>query len=62
MPAKFDLVFVLTQENAFSQRLDLKPKERVYVRVNVTRNIQNSPTFQRSARSYMKINGNFERF
>ena len=57
------LVFVLTQENALSQRLHLKPTERAKVSLqNGARDVQNSPPFARWACFYATITGNFERF
>ena len=61
--AKFELVFVLTQENAFLRGFILKPKERVYFLLkNGTRHFQNSPPFEISTFFYMTTTRNFEYF
>ena len=48
------LGFVLTVENAFSQRFLFKDNRKY------TRDFQNSPPFERSACFYVRISGNFE--
>ena len=61
--AKFGLVFVLTLENAFSQRFHFKTnRKRIDFSKNGTRDFQNSPPFEKSACFYVTIGGNFERF
>ena len=57
---KFEIVFVLTQENAFSI---LKPTETAYVFLKSgSRDFQNNPPFERWSCFYVKITENFERF
>ena len=61
--AKYGLVFILTLENAFSQRFHFQATERAQVILkNGTRNFQNSPSFERSACFYVTISENFEHF
>ena len=61
--AKFELVFVLTQENAFLRDFILKPTERAQVLLkNGTRDFLNSPPFERLACFYVPMTGNFECF
>ena len=49
-PLKFELVFVLTFENAFFRVFILKPTERAQILLQGdTRDFQNSPPFGRSA-------------
>ena len=57
---KFEIVFVLTQENAFSI---LKPTEtaQVFLKSGST-DFQNNPPFERWSCFYVKITENFERF
>ena len=61
---KFVLVFVLTLENAFSQRFYCKAnRDRAQVLLkNSTRDFQNSSPFKRSACFYVTISGNCKRF
>ena len=60
---KFELVFVLTLENAFSQRLHFKANRKSIGSLkSVTRDFLNSPPFERSACFYVTISGNFEIF
>ena len=60
---KFELVFVLTLENAFFRGFILRLTERAYVFLRKgTRHLQNSPPFERSTCFCMTISGNFERF
>ena len=61
--AKFELVFVLTLENAFSQRIHFEAnrKSTGFLR-NGTRNFLNSPPFERSACFSATICENLERF
>ena len=61
--AKFDLVFVLTQENTFSWRFDFKSNEGASVHLQCgTWDFQNSSPFERSACFYVTITANFEHF
>ena len=61
--AKFGLAFVLTLENAFSQRFYFQAnRKRIGSSKNGTRDFQNSPPFDRSACIYVTISENFERF
>ena len=59
--AKLELVSVLTQENALSLALKLTEGAQVLLE-NANTHFQNRPPFERSACSYVTINGNFERF
>ena len=59
--AKFGLVFVLTLENAFSQRFHFKANRKSISSFG-TRDFQNSPPFERSAYFYVTTSGNFKRF
>ena len=57
---KFEIVFVLTQESAFSI---LKPTETAQVFLKSgSRDFQNNPPFERWSCFYVKITENFERF
>ena len=58
---KYELVFVLTQENAFSYRFLFKVNRKKVFLKNLPRDFQNSPPFQRAACSFVAIIGNFER-
>ena len=63
--AKFELVYVLTQENAFSWRFLFKANRKSIGTVllqNGTRNFQNRSPFERSACFYGTIIRNFDRF
>ena len=61
--AKFELVFVLTLENAFSQTFHFKANKKSTILLeNDTRDIQSSPPFKRSACFYETTSENFERF
>ena len=61
--AKFGLAFVLTLENALSQRFHFKAnKNKTASSKNGTRDSLNSPPFERSACFYVTISENFERF
>ena len=61
--AKFELVFVLTLENPFSERFQFRAnRKRMDSLKNGTRNFQNSPQFERSACFYVTISKHFERF
>ena len=58
--AKYQLVYVLTQEKTFYIGLILKPTEKVWVLLKSgTREFQNSPLFERVACFYVTISGNF---
>ena len=60
--AKFELVFVLTLENASFWRFIIKPTKRAWVLLkNGTTDFQISPPFERLACFYVTISGNFER-
>ena len=60
--AKFKLLFVLTLENAFSQRFYFKANKTAQVLLkNGTGDFQNSPPFARLACFYVTISGNFKR-
>ena len=61
--AKFVLVFVLTLENALSERNHFKAnrKNRFFYKIG-SRNFQNSPSFERSACFYVTMSGNSEHF
>ena len=59
--AKYELVFVLTQENTFSYRFLFKVNRKKVFLKNLPRDFQNSPPFQRAACSFVAIIGNFER-
>ena len=57
------LVFVLTLENGFSQRFHFKGnRKNIGSSKNGTRDFQNNPPFERSARFYVTISGKYERF
>ena len=60
--AKFELVFVLTLENALSQRFHFKANRKSKGCSKKHRNFENSPPFQRLPCFYVTIIGNFERF
>ena len=61
--AKLELVFVLTQKNAFSQRFHFKSNRKsIDSSKNGTSDFQNSLPFERSACFYLRITENFERF
>ena len=61
--AKSELVFVLTQGNAFSQRFHFKANRKsIYFLKNGSGDFQNSPPFERSASFYVTVTGNIERF
>ena len=61
--AKFELVFVLTLENAFSWRFHSKANRRSSCSSkNSTTDFQNSPPFERLACFYVTSSGNFECF
>ena len=57
---KFELVFVLTQENA-SKRFHFK-SNRKSAGSSKNHDFQNSPPFERSACFHVTITGNLERF
>ena len=60
---KFGLVFVLTLENAFSQRFFFKANwKSIGSSKKGTRDFQHSPPFERSACFYVKISGEVQRF
>ena len=60
---KIELVFVLTQENAFCQGFHFKANRKsIESSRNGTRDFQNTPPSERSACFYVTITGNFERF
>ena len=56
-----ELVFVLTQDNAFSRRFHFKAN-RKSIFSSKKRDFQNSPPFKRSVCFYVTIAGNFEYF
>ena len=58
---KFSLVLVLTLENALPWRFHLKERAWVLLKGG-TKDFHNSPPFERSARFYVTISGNFGRF
>ena len=59
----FGLVFILTQENGFSQRFHFKANRKsIYSSKYSTRDFQNSRPFERSECFYVTISGYFERF
>ena len=59
----FELVFVLTFENAFSQSFQFKANRKSkFLLKNGTRDFQNSLAFQRSACLYVTISESFKRF
>ena len=61
--AKFDLLLVLTQENAFSKRCHFKfNRKSIGSSKKSIRNFWNSPPFEGSACFYVTVTGNFERF
>ena len=61
--AKFELVFVLTLENAFSQTFHFKANKKSTILLeNDARDFQSSPPFKRSACFYETTSGSFERF
>ena len=61
--AKFVLAFVLTLENAFSQRFHFKAyRKSIDSSKNGARDFQNSPPFERWACFSVTFSGNFERF
>ena len=58
--AKFELLFFLKLEDAFSQSFILTPTERAKISLKKdTRDFQNNPLFERSACSYVAVTGNF---
>ena len=69
LTGKLELVFVLTQESTFSQKIHLKINRKllrflgscVFLK-NGTRDFKSSPPFDRSACFYVKIAANFELF
>ena len=61
--AKFELVFVLTFENAFYQSFHYKAnRNSIDSSKKATRDFQNSPPFERSTCFYVTISGSFEGF
>ena len=59
----FELVFVLTFENTFSQRFHFKANRKsIDSSKKGTRDFQNSPPFERSACFYVTISESFKRF
>ena len=60
--AKFELIFVLTQENVFSWRFHFRANRKGIGSNNGTRDFQTSRQFpyERSACLYVTISGNFE--
>ena len=61
--AKFGLVFVLTQENALSQRFHFIAKERTWILLNNgTRDFQNGLPFERSVCVYVTTTECFHYF
>ena len=61
--AKFGLVFVLTLENAFSQRFHFEANGKSIGSLkNGTKDFQNSLPFASSVCFYVTMSGDFERF
>ena len=61
--AKFGLVFVLTLENAFSQRFHFQANRKSIVLLkNCARDFQNSSPFERSGCFYVAISEKFKHF
>ena len=59
--ANFELVCVLTLENAFPERLHFKAnRSSIDFLKNSTKDFQNSPEFKRSAYLHLKISGKFK--
>ena len=59
--AEFELVFVLTLENAFSYRVHFEANRKsIGSSKNGTRDFQKSPRFEKLACFYMTITRNFE--
>ena len=54
---KFELIFVVTLENAFSLRFYFKARTLIFPKKG-TRDFKNSPPFERSACFYVTINDN----
>ena len=63
LTAKFELVFVLTLENAFSWRFHFKANRKsLSSSKKSTTDFRNSPPFERLACFYVTSSGDFERF